>query len=269
MRPTLVRREHPHRQRLGGAPGERRIRCSNRRSGAGEGGRGSAGRTVGVIAATLLLATTLAGLYGLATGRFSRWLPSDEPTPVPQQTASDIVSPPAATVDMSGYGDLFSNAVDFPDAQQERAVRAALGLPGGEAPRESLLDITELYFCGNMTPKDLSAVAFDAEGNCAVNGAPVVEGKVADLSLLGAMPYLETLALICQPVDDLSGLNALALLRELSLAGCASPDLATLGELPSLETLRLEHSGVRDLSVLGDMPALRTVTVSADMIPLT
>ena len=170
---------------------------------------------------------------------------------------------------MSGYGDLFSNAVDFPDAQQERAVRAALELPSGEVPRERLLDITELYFCGNMTPRDLSAVAFDAEGNCAVNGAPVVEGKVADLSLLGAMPYLETLALICQPVGDLSGLNALALLRELSLAGCASPDLATLGELQSLETLRLEHSGVRDLSVLSDMPALRTVTVSADMIPLT
>ena len=98
--------------------------------------------------------------------------------------------------------------------------------------------------------------------------AEVADGKVADLSVIGRMPYLDTLALVRQPVRSLAELSKLTLLRELSLAATAAEDLSALGAQPSLEILHLEHSAARDLTALKAMRSLRTVTVSADMIPL-
>ena len=70
-------------------------------------------------------------------------------------------------------------AVDFPDSQQERAVRRALGVSPGEAVFSwQIADITELYFCGNMITDSLESVSFDDEGTCRVNGSSVVTGRV-------------------------------------------------------------------------------------------
>jgi hypothetical protein len=80
---------------------------------------------------------------------------------------------------------------------------------------------------------------------------------------------LESLALICQPLDDLTPLNGHVLLRELSLAGSTVADLGGLSQLPSLETLHLEHTAVSDLTPLDGLSGLKTVTVSRDMLPLT
>ena len=120
-----------------------------------------------------------------------------------------------------------------------------------------------------MTRDSAKGVSFDADGSCRVNGAPVIQGQVSDLGLIGSMVKLEQLALICQPLDDLSGLSDHSLLRSLSLAGSPVDDLSALTELPSLETLHLEHTGVHDLSPLQALPSLKTVTVSREMLPLT
>ena len=101
-----------------------------------------------------------------------------------------------------------------------------------------------------------------------MNGSKVTDGKVKDLSVIGRMPYLNTLALIRQPVSSLKDLSELTLLRELSIAATSLTDLGALGAQPSLEVLHLEHSAVRDLTALKSMRSLRTVTVSADMLPL-
>ena len=119
-----------------------------------------------------------------------------------------------------------------------------------------------------MSLKNVEGVAFSPDGSCRVNGAPVVQGQISDLSLLSDMVSLERLALICQPLGDLSRLNGHTLLRELSLAGSTVEDLSALRELPSLETLHLEHTAVRDLRPLESLPGLKTVTVSRDMLPL-
>ena len=159
-------------------------------------------------------------------------------------------------------------AVSFPNTQMERAIRSALSIPEGEVQRWNLAEIKELYFCGNMSLKSVEGVAFSSDGSCRVNGAPVVQGQISDLSLLSDMVSLERLALICQPLGDLSRLNGHTLLRELSLAGSTVEDLSALRALPSLETLHLEHTAVRDLRPLESLPGLKTVTVSRDMLPL-
>lgn len=219
------------------------------------------------LAASLLLFALTAGLVGLLfTGRIAvPWLPYETPqeTPIPTQTPAPSPTP---YVDLTPWESFFP--VSFPDDQQERAIRNALDRKEGDVLLLDLPEIRRLYFCGNMTLNSLSGVAFDAEGNAAVNGARVIEGKVRDLSVIGRMPNLEALALIAQPAEDLGALAELTLLRELSLAGTGAEELGALGRQPSLETLHLEHSAVRELAPLSAMRSLRSVTVSAEMLPL-
>lgn len=227
----------------------------------GHANAGRSGWVFAVAVAALLLAGSLGLLGAVVTGQLGSHT-QQEPAIEPAE------EPTREEVDLSQYGDLFERHMSFPDSQQERAVRAALGQRAGEVPSKRLLDITELYFCGNLTPTSLDAVTFDDDGSCLVNGVRATQGQIGDLSLIASMPYLERLALVYQPLEDVSDLSGLQLLRELSLAGCPVSDVAQLAGLPSLEVLHLEHSSVRDLTSLSDLPALATVTVSADMVPL-
>lgn len=214
--------------------------------------------------AAVLLACSIALFAALATGAIAPFSPA-----APEQAEQTTpVETPAAVVDLSAYGDVFVDAMSFPDAQQERAVRTALGAPSGAIPRERLLELTSLHFVGNMTPVRATDIAFAPDGTCSLNGAPIIEGQVSDLSLISDMPYLEELSLVCQPLESTEGLGGHAALRELSLAGSPVADLSGLANLPALETLHLEHTAVTDLSPLMGLPALGTVTVSVDMLPL-
>ena len=222
-------------------------------------------RAVG-LAVSLLLFLGAAGAFGaLMTGR---WVPvPQEPEAVVETPVPTVAPTQVPVVDIGDAGKYF--AVSFPDAQTERAVRKALGVSSGEEIyRWQLAEIQALCFCGNMVTDSLKNVAFDGEGVCRVNGAPVVAGKVSDIRILENAARPETLALIGQPLGDLSPLNGLTLLRELSLAGSPVSDVSALRELPGLEILHLEHTAVTDLTPLEALPRLKTVTVSRDMLPL-
>ena len=159
-------------------------------------------------------------------------------------------------------------AVTWPEADQGRAIRSALGIKDGEIMRGRLADLDQLFICGNMVTGSLENTVFDEDGTCHVNGAPVIPGKVADLSLMPYAVRLEKLGLVCQPLGDLSPLSSHVLLQELSLAGSTVEDLSALTDLPSLTSLHLEHTGVQDLSSLEALPCLKTVTVSRNMLPV-
>ena len=223
-------------------------------------------RTIGLIASILMFVIAAGTLLALVTGR---WNPVEKPETIIETTAAVAPTPsptPVPVLEMGEAEKFF--AISFPDSQQERAIRTALGVQSGEINSWQLSEIAELYFCGNMITEDLENVSFDAEGTCRVNGAPVISGQVTDLSLLSEMVQLKELALICQPIDDLSGLNGLRLLRELTLSGSNIENISKIQDLPSLEVLHLEHTGVKDLTSLNGLPGLKTVTVSRDMLPL-
>ena len=216
------------------------------------------------LAASLLFFLAAAGTLGmLASGR---WTPVQAPE-IAVETTAPTPAPTAPPVVEIGEAERYF-AVSFPDKQQERAIRRALGIQTEDIYRWQLAEIPELYFCGNMVTDSLENVRFDADGTCRVNGAPVVTGQITDLSLLENAVRLEKLALICQPQLKLTSLSGHLLLRELSLAGSDVSDLSALRELPSLETLHLEHTSVSDLTPLAAFPNLKTVTVSRDMLPL-
>ena len=224
------------------------------------------GEWIGLILALLLLGAAIAGLVALMNGRFDP-PPESKPTPTvpvtPTATPDETEAPiPTPSIDPNLF------PVQFPDTQQENAVRDIIDRKTGDVLRPELAAVEELYFCGSMTLHSTDDVTFDRDGTARVNGAPVITGKVSDLSVIGAMAYLKKLALIDQPIGDLSPLNGLVLLDELYLSGCELSDLAALSDLPRLKILHIEHTKIRDLTVLDALPSLETVTVSADMLPL-
>ena len=175
------------------------------------------------LAASLLFFLAAAGALGmLASGR---WNPLPEPEAV-LETPAPTPAPTAPPVVEIGEAERYF-AVSFPDKQQERAIRRALGVQADEVYRWQLAEIPELYFCGNMVTDSLENVRFDADGTCRVNGAPVVTGQVSDLSLLEDAVKLEKLALICQPELKLSALDSR--LRSELTAGTAKPGDAASG----------------------------------------
>ncbi len=229
---------------------------------------------IGLVFSLLLLAAAAAFLYALARGRFDPPPPpappppseSPSPTGVPTETPAMTAAEtpiPTPTVDPNHF------PVSFPDRQQEGAVRRILNRPEGNVLRPDLALVTELYFCGSMTLDSPDGISFDPDGTVRVKGAPVIEGKVTELSLIRIMGYLERLALIDQPLGGVPSLNGLMLLRELYLSGSDVTTVSQLSDLPSLKTLHLEHTGVKDLSPLLRIPSLETVTVSAEMLPIT
>ena len=219
----------------------------------------------GLIASILVFIAAATVLGALITGR---WNPVSTPETVIETTVvTPVPSPtPVPVLDIGEAEKYF--AISFPDSQQERAVRMALGSQKGEINRWQLSEIRELYFCGNMVTDDMSAVTFDNDGTCRVNGAPVITGQVSDFSLFPDMTRLNELALVCQPLNDISGLNGLVSLRELNLSGSNITDISQLKDLPGLEVLNLEHTNINDLTSLEGLPNLKTVTVTREMLPL-
>ena len=198
--------------------------------------------TLGLIASLLFFLLSAGALAALRSGLWNPAAPA--PSEVVAEAEAEEPEEEAAAPKVVDLGEAEKYfALTFPDADQERAIRSALGISEGDIMRGQLADLDQLYICGNMVTK-------------------------SDLTPLTYAVRLEKLGLLCQPLKDISDLNSHVLLRELSLAGSTVEDIAPLEDLPSLETLHLEHTGVRDLTSLDGFARLTEVTVSRDMLPV-
>ncbi|MBQ7246710.1 MAG: TIR domain-containing protein [Lachnospiraceae bacterium] len=221
---------------------------------------------VAFVLSALLLAVSAGTLYGLFTGRIDLFGRNPGPPNLPTYTRDEQMGI-HGEVDTERWRSELTGEIAFPDTLQEKAVRSRLNESGETISMERLMEIRELYFCGDMTADRLTEINC-TDGIWTVNTAEPGYGIITDLSLIRDMPVLEMLWLDLQPVTDISALSGHLLLRELSLAGCGRLDLAQLKDLPSLTALHLEYSGIDDLTPLRSLPSLITVTVSADMLPL-
>ena len=233
-------------------------------------------RKLGMAASIIFFLLAAGALGALRSGLWNPAAPAqsagiqqteEETDPETAEETEETEDPADTVVDLGEEERLF--AITFPDEDQEKAIRKALGQESEDILRGQLAEIHQLFICGNMVIDSLDKVSFDQDGGCRVNGAPVIMGKVSDLSLFAYAVRLEELGLVCQPLGDLSCLDAHVLLKELSLAGSIVDDIDKLQDLPSLQILHLEHTGVRDLTPLENLPRLKAVTVSREMLPLT
>ena len=240
-------------------------------------------KTIGLVLSVLFFIASAGMTIALASGKITitdgneqrnTKMVIPDPTAIPSPTVKPTEKPTPTPTPTSGIpGPIIP--VSFADPQMERAVQLKLGVGTKETIyRDQFADIRELIFCGNLIPNDINEVSCGTDGNYRVNGAPIAEGRVQDISVLQYAVNLEVLYLIKQPMQSVSKLSSMVMLRELSLAGCKNLNESELGglkDLPRLETLHLEHTGIKDLTSLeneGNFPRLKIITVSRDMLPL-
>lgn len=178
-----------------------------------------------------------------------------------------IEEPVRETIDPAlFYGKINSN-ISFPDELQEKVVRKATGIASGEIEDSKLACITQLLVCGNLQPDSREQVHFE-DGKWIVNGAPVGEGKISDLSLIKQMYYLEKLELIAQKVKSVHALSDLPYLTHLDISGNPIKNLRLESGFEHLETLNISHTDIRSLVGISAPASLQTIYVSADMLPM-
>ena len=146
-----------------------------------------------------LLVATMVGTYGLTNHWFDQCLASLQNSNDEEKIIAASPSPtPTALPTLDPQDPIVKNIAkeaEFPDAQQERSIRDTLDQPDGDVLMRDVLTITQLHICGGMTLKNSDGIAFDRDGNCSVNSAPVIRGEISSMKLIGEMLTLERLTL--------------------------------------------------------------------------
>lgn len=174
---------------------------------------------------------------------------------------------PKPTIDPGSIPTGLVNKITFPDTQQERAVRQAIGITAGEVREEDLQSITQLHFCGKTVLKEPQSIQY-GDGNWTVNGATVSPGSIRDLSLMEKMYYLESLTLVQQNITSIHSLSRLEILQHLNISGNPITSIPMKDGFRNLVTLNISHTQVRSLVNIFAPETLKTVFVSADMLPM-
>ena len=159
------------------------------------------------------------------------------------------------------------NKIIFPDSQQERAVRQAIGIEAGDLQEQDLQSITQLHFCGKTVLKAPQPIQYE-DGSWTVNGAPVLPGVIRDLSVMEKMYYLESLTLVQQNITSIKSLSQLDVLQHLDISGNPISSVPMNDGFRNLVTLNISHTQIRSLVDISAPQTLKTVYVSADMLPM-
>jgi internalin A len=196
-------------------------------------------------------------------------------------------------------------AVTFPDANLEAAVREAIGKPTGSiydsdlegltslnASNRNITDLTGLEYCTNLwvlrlsynqiigiTPLDnlTSLTNLDLYGNQISNILPLANltslgilnlgrNQISNISPLSNLTSLVELYLWSNQISDLSPLANLTSLRILGLYGNQISDLSPLADLANLTNLFLQDNQISDLSPLQNLTSLTELNLSSNQI---
>lgn len=215
-------------------------------------------RPLAVAAACLLLL----GSIGALLSRQMRLAPEPEAAAVFSQ--EDVPKP---TIDPGSIPVGLVNKIIFPDSQQERAVRQAIGIEAGDLQEQDLQSITQLHFCGKTVLKAPQPIQYE-DGSWTVNGAPVSPGVIRDLSVMEKMYYLESLTLVQQNITSIKSLSQLEVLQHLDISGNPISSIPMNDGFRNLVTLNISHTQIRSLVDISAPQTLKTVYVSADMLPM-
>lgn len=137
-------------------------------------------------------------------------------------------------------------AITFPDANLEVAIRDALGKPAGEQIiAADLAKLTSLC-AGFYGIADLSGLE-----NCTnLTSLSIAGCQVSDISRLSSLTNLRVLSLSGNPISDISPLSSLTSFTELVLAATKVRDISPLSSLTSLTELHIWGNQISDISPL-------------------
>lgn len=185
-------------------------------------------------------------------------------TAVSLLSAALVLSPLVAVSPISVFAETTQGAVDtasqqvnFPDANLEKAIRAALNKPTDPITQDDMKNLSQLY---NISTDERSAIQDLTGLEYAVNlGSLTLSQRdktavgIKDLSPIRNLSRLKYLALSNQSISDISPLSQLTMLEEVYLASCNISDISALSNLPYMHLISLNNNQVQDISPLGNM----------------
>ncbi len=182
------------------------------------------------------------------------------------------------------HDDIPSDIVTFKDANLEKAIRDALGIPTELLKKKDLEQLTKLEYQGKEEAKISELTGIESATNLEIlslnqnkisNLEPIqnlssltqirLEGNaVTNISPLKNLNLLETLDLDGNGITDTSFLSNLTLLKSLELYVTPIGDSNFLKDLIQLESLQISSTGIQDLSFLERMSQLKFLWVEGN-----
>jgi internalin A len=152
-------------------------------------------------------------------------------------------------------------AVTFPDANLEAAIREAIGKPEGPIDICDLERLTSLY-AANRNIADLTGL----EHCINLTSLTLSMNPLSDISALSGLTSLTYLNLSGNQISDILPLSGLTSLTWLNLSGNQISDILPLSGLTSLTVLVLEHNPLSDISPLSGLTSLTDLWLSYNQI---
>ncbi len=156
---------------------------------------------------------------------------------------------------------LSATIVNFPDANLEAAVRAALAQPLGDITSDGMLSLTT-FTASNQSISSLSGLEYATH----LTYLDVSQNQISDLTPLAGLSALQTLQAYSNQISDLSPLVSLTNLGSLYIGSNPITSVAPLASMPNLTTFRAGYSQISDLSPLASLHQLDELDLGANNI---
>ena len=162
------------------------------------------------------------------------------------------------------HDDIPSDIVTFKDANLEKAIREALGIPTELLKKEDLAQLAELEYEGKEGAKiaDLTGI----EHSSALTSIDIRHHQISDLSPLANLKQLTSLSLPLGQINDISALSELPNITYLRLHNNKINDISVLDHFPKLTNLELQDNQIRDISVLSKLTNIERLWLHGNQI---
>ena len=160
--------------------------------------------------------------------------------------------------------DLPEGVVLFKDANLEKAIRDALGIPTELLKKEDLEKLEELEYEGKDGAKisDLTGI----EHCTSIQKLRLEHNLIADIKLLSGLTKLNSLSLYDNSVTDISPLENLGNITSLSLEKNGLSDIHILSNLTKLSWLVIDYNLISDITALAGLQNLGYVNLNYNQI---
>ena len=164
--------------------------------------------------------------------------------------------------------DMFEGAVLFKDANLEKAIRDALGIPTELLQKEDLEKLTGFHYQPYDKPEDQKIFDITGLEFCSQLRSLGLSGNrhISDVSLLSNLKKLASLHLNFNQVSDLDPIVDLTKLTNLHVNENKIVDITSLSNLNNMESLGLNHNQVIDLSPLANLSSLKLLVFDGNRV---
>ena len=153
------------------------------------------------------------------------------------------------------------SVVNFPDANLQAAIRAAIGKPSGDIYQSDLSSLTALDADGKGIV-DLTGL----ESCTSLKNLWLDRNQISNISPLSGLTSLTWLVLNSNQISDISPLSGLTSLKWLNLDSNQVSDLSPLSGLTSLTELALGNNQISDISPLSGLTNLEYLGLGGNQI---